>query len=67
MAKSKLRGGAKAHRSRVKKWQARRQDEFNRIKNKVQKEMKAEFEKMAEEQNDIVEVETDEVTNKEGV
>jgi hypothetical protein len=66
MPKSKQRGGAKAHKERVRRWKVRREDNFNRIRNKVQKEMEAEMEKMKENQTDIVEVEDTE-TNKEGV
>jgi hypothetical protein len=66
MPKSKQRGGAKAHKDRVRRWKVRREDNFNRIRKKVQKEMEAEMEKMKENQTDIVEVEDTE-TNKEGV
>jgi hypothetical protein len=66
MPKSRLRGGAKAHRERVRKWKVRRQNEFNRVRNKVQKEMMEELEKMKEAQTDIVEVESTD-NEKEGV
>jgi len=63
MSKSKLRGGAKAHRNRVSKRNVKQHNDFNRV-NKIKEEMKLEFEKMAEQQNNIVEVENTEI-NKE--
>jgi thymidylate kinase len=66
MAKSKLRGGSKAHKSRVSKRNIKQKNDFNQVNKKVQEEMRTKFEEMSEQHNDIVEVGSDE-PNKEGV
>jgi len=70
MPKSRVRGGRKAHRKRVKRRNQNIENQQNRFRNIFQKEMMKELEeqkkRMEETQTEIVEVE-DTDTQKEGV
>jgi len=70
MPKSRVRGGRKAHRKRVKRRNQNIENQQNRFRNifqeEMMKELEAEKKRMEETQTEIVEVE-DTDTQKEGV
>ena len=65
MAKSRQRGGAKAHRKRVISRNQKVESDQNRVRNFFQKEMESEMEKLKEEQTEIVEVESQDIQKEE--